>query len=358
MRIRGVLTAAMLFVVASATAAASTGAIATTGLSSTERLVAAQPATSIDVGTPPPAGFVAPIARVPRSQRTAPPPPNPAMLAPEFPALTGLIAAPVVLDALGIPEIILNAYRAAELEMMLQKPGCGVSWNLIAGIGRIESGHASGGRTDAVGTTLAPILGPVLDGHLAGNAVITDTDGGLVDGNRLHDRAVGPMQFIPATWAGYASDGNADGIADPHNVFDASLAAARYLCSGDLNLRDPGQLQSAILRYNNSMSYAVTVLSWSEAYARGTTPDTQAIAPHRDSGGSAELLAEGPVGVEQPDPAPATPAPPEGFAAPLTPPNQVPTFPGLPPFPDLSCLLCPPMSQASIPPPGAPPPAG
>ena len=74
-----------------------------------------------------------------------------------------------------------------------------------------------------MGTTVTPILGPVLDGRLAGNEVIRDTDKGAIDGDPTHDRAVGPMQFIPATWAGYASDGNGDGIKDPNNVFDAAL---------------------------------------------------------------------------------------------------------------------------------------
>ena len=63
---------------------------------------------------------------------------------------------------------------------------------------------------------------------------------------------MGPMQFLPGTWSRYASDGNGDGKADVQNVFDATLAAARYLCSGGLNLRDQSQVMTAILRYNNS----------------------------------------------------------------------------------------------------------
>jgi hypothetical protein len=56
------------------------------------------------------------------------------------------------------------------------------------------------------------------------------------------------------------------------NVFDASLAAARYLCSGGLNLRDQSQVMTAILRYNNSMAYAQNVLGWAAAYATGVVP--------------------------------------------------------------------------------------
>ena len=83
---------------------------------------------------------------------------------------------------------------------------------------------------------------------------------------------MGPMQFLPGTWARYASDGDGDGKADLQNVYDASLAAARYLCSGGLNLRDQSQVLAAILRYNNSMAYAHNVLGWAAAYATGVVP--------------------------------------------------------------------------------------
>jgi membrane-bound lytic murein transglycosylase B len=129
----------------------------------------------------------------------------------------------------------------------------------LAGIGRIESGHAGGGAVDARGTAVVPIYGPALDGTLPGNEVIVQSS----VGNRVtYARAMGPMQFLPGTWARYASDGKGDGIADPQNLFDATLAAARYLCSGGLNLRDPAGVTAAILRYNNSMPYAQNVLGW------------------------------------------------------------------------------------------------
>ena len=83
---------------------------------------------------------------------------------------------------------------------------------------------------------------------------------------------MGPMQFLPGTWARYASDGDGDGKADVQNLFDSTLAAARYLCSGGLNLRDQSQVMTAILRYNNSMAYAQNVLGWAAAYATGVVP--------------------------------------------------------------------------------------
>ena len=144
---------------------------------------------------------------------------------------------------LRIPAITLSAYRNAERMMAGAAPGCGVSWNLLAGIGRIESLHANGGATDARGTAVRPIYGPALDGTLPGNEVIVQS---AQAGRLIYARAMGPMQFLPGTWARYASDGDGDGRADVQNVYDASLAAAHYLCSGGLNLRDQSQVMAAI----------------------------------------------------------------------------------------------------------------
>jgi hypothetical protein len=163
----------------------------------------------------------------------------------------------------------LTAYRNAERMMAASEPGCGISWNLLAGIGRIESGHANGGATDARGTAVRPIYGPSLDGTLPGNEVVVQNS---TAGRVSYARAMGPMQFLPGTWAHYASDGDGDGAADPQNLYDSTLAAARYLCSGGLNLRDQSQVLSSILRYNNSMPYAQNVLGWAAAYATGVVP--------------------------------------------------------------------------------------
>jgi membrane-bound lytic murein transglycosylase B len=224
---------------------------------------------------------IAPVAAVsPSGSDLRANPPGPAVVAMQrvresFHVASATISAPpppMVVNApgtLGIPSTALAAYRNAELKMAAADPGCGVSWNLLAGIGRIESGHAAGGAVDARGTALNPIYGPALDGSVPGNEVIVQSPGG----NRVtYTRAIGPMQFLPGTWARYAADGDGDGIADPQNLFDATLAAARYLCSGGRNLRDPGQVMAAILRYNNSMAYAQNVLGWAAAYATGVVP--------------------------------------------------------------------------------------
>lgn len=170
---------------------------------------------------------------------------------------------------LGIPTIALSAYRNAEQMLSVSDPACGVSWNLLAGIGRIESSHARGGATDAHGAAIQPIYGPALDGTLPGNEIILQN---VANGQPSYARAIGPMQFLPGTWARYAADGDGDGVADPQNLYDSALAAAKYLCSGGLDLRDPTQVMAAILRYNNSIPYAQNVLGWAAAYATGVIP--------------------------------------------------------------------------------------
>ncbi|TWE30373.1 lytic murein transglycosylase [Prauserella muralis] len=176
----------------------------------------------------------------------------------------------------GIPSTALKAYRNAARTVGAEYPGCHIDWALIASIGRIESNHARGGYVDAKGNTLEPILGPVLNG-VGPVAAIADTDGGRHDGDRVWDRAVGPTQFIPATWARYGADGNGDGVRDPNNIFDSTVATARYLCSGGLDLAKEDQLRAALYRYNNSDAYVETVIRWAKAYRGGVSevPDSK-----------------------------------------------------------------------------------
>ncbi|WP_236792592.1 lytic transglycosylase domain-containing protein [Amycolatopsis sp. GM8] len=222
------------------------------------------------------------------------------------------LGAPVV-SALGIPESALSAYHRAEQELARQAPNCHISWSLLAAIGRIESNHARGGRVDVNGTTVTPILGPILDG--VGVAAIPDTDGGRYDGDTTWDRAVGPMQFIPSTWVRYASDG-----ANPNNIYDAALAAGKYLCSGGGDLRDPRQRAEAVFRYNHSDTYVRTVLLWADAYERGASSVPDGTLGMGPVAGSAGL----------PGPFVAAPPPPmtvPGAPAPL-PPSTTTTPPG------------------------------
>ncbi|WP_326590098.1 lytic transglycosylase domain-containing protein [Streptomyces brevispora] len=210
----------------------------------------------------------------------------PPLKSPE-PPKPGVKQSPVVAASwaeAGIPATVLAAYRKAEGALGRSDPGCGLPWQLLAAIGKVESGHAAGGRVDAHGTTLSPILGPVLNG--AGFANIPDTDGGAYDGDKTFDRAVGPMQFIPSTWAHWGRDGNGDGRSDPSNVYDAALAAGAYLCAGPRDLRVRADLDRAILSYNHSDTYLRTVLSWLEFYRKGTHPVTDGTGPVPDSPGA------------------------------------------------------------------------
>lgn len=165
-----------------------------------------------------------------------------------------------------VPDNAYKAYLNAADILARQMPQCGITWQIIAGIGSVESKHAFGAATDASGRLIHPIYGPRLDGTLADNEVIHDTDGGQLDGDPVYDRAVGPTQFLPATWKEYAEDGNGDGIADPQNIYDATLTTGHYLCSGNLNLRDAAQQVTAVLRYNNSSEYVNDVLGFARSY--------------------------------------------------------------------------------------------
>ncbi len=230
----------------------------------------------------------------------------------------------------GIPATILDAYKKAEAKLRESKPGCNLPWELLAAIGKVESGQARGGRVDAEGTTLTSILGPVLNGN--GFAKITDTDGGAYDGDTAHDRAVGPMQFIPSTWEWSGRDGNGDGKKDPNNVYDAALAAGHYLCRADRDLSVEPDLERAILSYNHSTEYLNLVLSWLEYYRKGTheVPDGTGTLPagrSDDTNGASPDPTPTPTPLKTPKPASSSPTPP-GEATSPTPPS---TPPGTPP---------------------------
>lgn len=170
---------------------------------------------------------------------------------------------------LDIPQRALQAYAYAHAALQEAQPGCQLTWVTLAGIGRIESDHGRyGGATlGPDGRPSSPIIGVPLDGT-AGNRAISDTDGGGLDGDNRLDRAVGPMQFIPSTWARWASDGDGDGLGDPQDIDDAAVAAGRYLCANNRDLATGPGWSRAILSYNNSQVYLLNVFSNAERYAR------------------------------------------------------------------------------------------
>jgi len=171
--------------------------------------------------------------------------------------------------ALGIPPVVFSAYLTAEAEAPTIAPDCEVDWPVIAGIWKVESHHATtaGRRVDPDGQVIPPLYGVTLDGSTPGTRIIPDTDGGVLDGDPVWDRAVGPAQFLPGSWTGYGRDGNGDGTRDPQNVYDAALSTVAYLC-----LRTPGDytqpedLTRALYAYNNSAEYVETVSGWVDYY--------------------------------------------------------------------------------------------
>ncbi|MGN6251863.1 MAG: lytic transglycosylase domain-containing protein [Marmoricola sp.] len=170
----------------------------------------------------------------------------------------------------GIPAPALAAYQRAAQIIDSADKGCNIPWELIAAIGRVESDHGryGGSQLDAQGVATPAILGPVLDGK-NNTQLISDTDGGLLDGDAVYDRAVGPMQFIPSTWQVVKVDADNDGKRNPQDINDAALATAVYLCSGKDDLAQRAGQEAAVYRYNHSNDYVALVLRIMEAYSAG-----------------------------------------------------------------------------------------
>lgn len=167
----------------------------------------------------------------------------------------------------GMSNVLLNAYTLAAVTSAKTCPG--MRWSVLAAVGQVESSSLAGRTISNSGKVSPPVFGPVLDGSGAGGNTtpVWDTDSGRLDFDTRYDRAVGPLQFLPATWAAYGADGNGDGRKDPQNVYDIALAAANYLCqSAGGDLTDPARLRTAILAYNRSETYLADVLTWIDTF--------------------------------------------------------------------------------------------
>jgi Peptidase family M23/Transglycosylase SLT domain len=123
-----------------------------------------------------------------------------------------------------IPPAALDDYLAASVTCP------GLSWTVLAGIGKVESDH---GRSQMRGV------------HSGQNSA----------------GAMGPMQFLRPTWDAF----HLPGMDDVYDLRDAVFAAAHYLCSNGAGVAE--RLRQAIWLYNHDWGYVDLVLSWAATYA-------------------------------------------------------------------------------------------
>ncbi|MCW2289819.1 hypothetical protein EDF60_2696 [Leucobacter luti] len=178
--------------------------------------------------------------------------------------------------ATGIPERALTAYAQAALLGEEEAPGCGIGWNTIAAIGLVESAHGTinGAKLGANGRAVPEIVGPALDGTVYD--AIPDTDRGVLDGDPMWDRAVGPLQFLPQTWSDYGKDATGDGTADPHQIDDAAWGTATMLCAVGGDLTIPENWIAAVDAYNPNIAYNNDVADAADAYAAAASSSAAA----------------------------------------------------------------------------------
>ena len=136
-----------------------------------------------------------------------------------------------------VPSDLLPIYRAAAATCD------GMEWTLLAAIHKVETGFGRGGAVSSAG-------------------------------------AQGPMQFMPATWTAYATDGDGDGVARINDVEDAIFSAASLLCANGAG--DPSRLAAAVFSYNHSESYVAEVLSLAASYGVVTFGEATASASAGD----------------------------------------------------------------------------
>ncbi len=152
-------------------------------------------------------------------------------------ALATLMFAPLILLLAafgGLPEAARTTAAPSaiaeippdQLEVMQQvSVQTGIPWQILAGIAKVESDFGRNMATSSAG-------------------------------------AIGYCQFMPDTWAVYATDGNGDGIADPYDFRDCIPAMGRYLVANGA----PADLRRALYAYNHSWAYVESVLAYAAAY--------------------------------------------------------------------------------------------
>lgn len=173
--------------------------------------------------------------------------------------------------ATGLPAAAVRAYATASLRLGDEEPGCGLGWSTLAGIGEVESVHGTlGDRTLlADGRPSQPIVGPALDGRGPVAAIRASSSATALHGDPTWDHAVGPLQFLPSTWAQWGADGDGDGVTDPQDLDDAAYAAGRYLCADGGDLAEGPAWQQAVFSYNHAVSYVAAVYAAALRFSDG-----------------------------------------------------------------------------------------
>ncbi|HEY6532009.1 MAG TPA: NlpC/P60 family protein [Acidimicrobiales bacterium] len=173
-----------------------------------------------------------------------------------------------------LPAIAYIAYRDAAARANQADPDCGLPAAVLAGLGRISSGHGrnQGSNPDHLGRVDPPLRG------LRGNR-LADTDEGAVDGDSGADRAVGPMQLAPATWIASATDGNDDGATNPDDLFDATATTGALLCRGGATLDTAVALDRAVDQLLGDSPQTTVALGVARRYARTEGLDLGEVPP-------------------------------------------------------------------------------
>jgi hypothetical protein len=152
---------------------------------------------------------------------------------------------------------------------------------VLAAVGQVVSRH---GLVDGARMTHRGVVKPALVGKVVRNNAgqrLTDTDAGRLDGDKRHDRAVGPMLLAPSTWNVVGVDADGDGKRNPQDIDDAALGVSVLLCSGHLDLRKDKELSKAVARINDDHGFVRTVLAAAADYTRqaAATPVTTVPGP-------------------------------------------------------------------------------
>ncbi|GAA1519663.1 hypothetical protein [Nocardioides humi] len=165
-----------------------------------------------------------------------------------------------------IPQPALTAYQRAETVLAGAAAECHLPWMLLAAIGRIATDHGRvrDSRLDDDGVATPPIIGPTVRDDR--RSPMSDTDGGRLDQDPVHDRAIGPLHLTPTTWAHVGVDADDDGARNPQDIDDAALATAVLLCSGATDLSVVAHQQAALATLNTNAVFARRVLDVAAAY--------------------------------------------------------------------------------------------